>query len=101
VHRQEPGATRYIQRNVLQTQLINIKCEERERERERENKMQQSDGYYQLLSQHVSGIIMPVFRRTKTECYCMWCTELVLLDVVGSGCGALRCRALRCGVRAV
>ena len=24
--------------------------------------------------------------------YCIWCTALVLLDVVGSGCGALRCR---------
>jgi len=24
------------------------------------------DVYYQLLSQHVSGIIMPIFRRTKT-----------------------------------
>jgi len=24
-------------------------------------------------------------------CYCVWCTALVLLDVVGSGCGALRC----------
>ena len=44
------------------------------------------------LSQHVSGIIMPIFRRTKTVCYCIWCTVLVLLDVVGSGCGALRCR---------
>ena len=22
-------------------------------------------------------------------CYCIWCTALVLLDVVGSGCGAL------------
>ena len=22
-------------------------------------------------------------------CYCMWCAALVLLDVVGSGCGAL------------
>ena len=54
--------------------------------------MQQSDVYYQLLSQHVSGIIMPIFRRSKTVCYCMWCTALVLLDVVGSGCGALRCR---------
>jgi len=43
------------------------------------------------LSQHVSGIIMHIFRRTKTVCYCMRCTELVLLDVVGSGCGALRC----------
>jgi len=60
--------------------------------REKTNKMQQSDVYYQLLSQHVSGIIMPIFRRTKTVCYCIWCTALVLLDVVGSGCGALRCR---------
>jgi len=33
--------------------------------REKTNKMQQSDVYYQLLSQHVSGIIMPIFRRTK------------------------------------
>jgi len=54
--------------------------------------MQQLVVYYQLLSQHVSGIIMPIFRRTKTACYCIWCTALVLLDVVGSGCGALRCR---------
>jgi len=28
----------------------------------------------------------------QRPCYCMWCTALVLLDVVGSGCGALRCR---------
>jgi len=60
--------------------------------REKTNKMQQSDIYYQLLSQHVSGIIVPIFRRTKTVCYCIWCPALVLLDVVGSGCGALRCR---------
>ena len=33
--------------------------------REKTNKMQQLDAYYQLLSQHVSGIIMPIFRRTK------------------------------------
>ena len=54
--------------------------------------MQQSDVYYQLLSQHVSGIIMPIFRTTKTVCYCIRCTALVLLDVIGSGCGALRGR---------
>ena len=47
---------------------------------------------YQLLSQHVSGIIMPIFRRTKAVCYCIRCTALVLLDMVGSGCRALRCR---------
>ena len=54
--------------------------------------MQQSDVYYQLLSQHVSGIIMPISRRTKIVCYCIRCNALVLLDVVGSGCEALRCR---------
>ena len=26
-------------------------------------------------------------------CYCTWCAALVLLDVVGSACGALRCSA--------
>jgi len=45
------------------------------------NKMQQLDVYYQLLSQHVSDIIMPIFRRTKT----------VLLHLVccsgSAGCG--------------
>jgi len=49
--------------------------------REKTKKMQQSDVYYQLLSQHVSGIIMPIFRRTKT----------VLLHLVccsgSAGCG--------------
>ena len=38
--------------------------------REETNKMQQLDVCYQLLSQHVSGIIMPIFRRIKTVCYC-------------------------------
>ena len=50
-------------------------------EREKTDKMQQSDVYYQLLSQHVSGIIMPIFRRKKT----------VLLHMVycagSAGCG--------------
>ena len=50
-------------------------------ERQKTNKMQQSDIYYQLLSQHVSGIIMPIFRKTKT----------VLLHTVycagSAGCG--------------
>ena len=53
--------------------------------------MQQLDVYYQLLSQHVSGIIMPIFRRI---CYFMCCAALILLDVVGSGCGAMRFRML-------
>ena len=28
----------------------------------------------------------------QRPCYCVWCVVLVLLDVVGSGCGALSCR---------
>jgi len=32
-------------------------------------------------------------QENKDLCYCMRCAALVLLDVVGSGCGALRCRA--------
>ena len=28
----------------------------------------------------------------QRPCYCIWCVFLVLLDVVGSGCGALSCR---------
>ena len=64
------------------------------RERERESENQQDATIRCLLStlpQHVSGIIMPIFRRTKTVCYCMRYAALVLLDVVGSGYGALRC----------
>ena len=61
-------------------------------EREKTNKMQQLDVYYQLLSQHVSGIIMPIFRRTKdpvTACgvlfwFCwMWLVAVVGRCVVG------------------
>ena len=60
--------------NVITRYIHNMK-------REKTNKMQQSDVYYQLLSQHVSGIIMPIFRRIKT----------VLLHMVqcsgSAGCG--------------
>ena len=28
----------------------------------------------------------------QRPCYCIWCTALVLMDVAGSGCGALCCR---------
>ena len=50
--------------------------------------MQQLDVYYQLLSQHVSGIIIPIFRRAKALLLHLVYIGLVLLDVVGSGCGA-------------
>jgi hypothetical protein len=72
--------------------MHSVKREKTKTMREKTKNMQQSDAYYQLLSQCVSGIIMPIFRRTKTVCYCVCCTTLVLLDVVGSGCGALRRR---------
>ena len=54
--------------------------------REKTNKMQQLDVYFLFLtiSQHVSGIIMPIFRRTRR----------MLLHVVccagSAGCGWLR-----------
>jgi len=83
---------RYIIEVLFSFQVPVTVHREQSVKREKTNKMQQSDVYYQRLSQHVSGIIMPIFRRTKTVCYCMWCTALVLLDVVGSGCGALRYR---------
>jgi len=66
---------------------------------ENTNKMQKfrcllsiSDVYYQLLSQHVSDIIIPIIRRTKTVYYCIWCFALLVVDVAGCNCGALRCR---------
>jgi len=31
-------------------------------------------------------------------CYCMWCAALVLLDVVGSGCGENKTYVTACGV---
>ena len=34
------------------------------------------------LSQHVSGIVMPIFRRIKTVHYRIWCSALVVLAVV-------------------
>jgi hypothetical protein len=50
-------------------------------EREKPNKMQRLDVYYQLLSQHVSGIIMPIFRRTRTVLlYMVYCSG-------SAGCG--------------
>jgi hypothetical protein len=58
---------------------VTVHCEESVK-REKTNKMQQSDVCYQLLSQHVSGTIMPIFRRTKT----------VLLHM-GYCCGSAGC----------
>ena len=59
--------------------------------REKTNKMQQLDIYYQhflnmfraSICRHLGNHIM---------LYCTWLAALVLPDVVGSGCGALRFR---------
>jgi hypothetical protein len=37
-------------------------------------------------------VLLYPFSGEQRPCYCIWCVALVLLDVVGSGCGALRCR---------
>ena len=72
----------------FQNNVLRSNCEVREKT----NKKQQLDVYYQHFLNMFWGIIMPIFRTTKTVCYCTWCTALVLLDVVGRGCGALYCR---------
>jgi hypothetical protein len=35
---------------------------------------------YLLVSQHVSGIIMPIIRRTVQNRQCLWCTALAVLQ---------------------
>ena len=44
--------------------------------------MQQLDDYYQHLSQHVSGIIMPIFRRTKTVLLHKFKVTLLIIDAI-------------------
>ena len=95
----------YVQ--LLETNKDDKLCEEREKT----NKMQQSDVYYQLLSQHVSAIIMPIFKRTKTyvtacgvlRWFCwMWLVAVVGRCVVGcEHCEGYCSTVLRCRVRAL
>jgi len=59
--------------------------------REKTNKMQQSDVYYQHFLNIFRASLCPSSGE-QDVCYCMWCAALVLLHVVASGCGALRCR---------
>jgi len=63
--------------------------------REKTNKVQQLDACYQYFLNMFRASLCPPSGK-QDVCYCMWCAALVLLDVVGSGCGALRC-----GVRAL
>ena len=63
--------------------------------REKTNKMLQLDVYFQQFPNIFRASLCPSSGE-QDVCYCMWCAALVLLDVVGSGCGALTC-----GVRAL
>jgi len=59
--------------------------------REKTNKMQQLDVYYQYFLNMFRAPLCPSSGE-QDVCYYTWCAALVLLDVVVSGCGALRCR---------
>ena len=72
-------------------ETLNTNCEVREKT----NKMQQLDVYFQQFLNMFRASLCPSSGE-QDVCYCMWCAALVLLDVVGSGCGALPC-----GVRTV
>jgi len=63
--------------------------------REKTDKMQQLDVYCQYFLNMFRASLRPSSGE-QDVCYCTWCVALVLLDVFGSGSGALRC-----GVRAV
>ena len=59
--------------------------------REKTNKMQQLDAYYQYFLNMFRASLCPSSGE-QDVCDRTWCVVLVLLDVVGSGCGGLRCR---------
>ena len=52
--------------------------------------MQQLDVYYQHFLNMFQASLCPSSGE-QDVCYCTWCAALVLLDVVGSSCGVLRC----------
>ena len=58
--------------------------------RKKTNKMQQLDVYYQHFLNMIRVSLCPS-SGDQIVCYCTWCAALFLLDLVGSGCGALRC----------
>jgi len=53
--------------------------------------MQQLDVYYQYFLNMFWASLYPSSGE-QDVCYCTWCAALVLLNVVGSGCGAMRFR---------
>jgi len=59
--------------------------------REKTNEMQKLHVYFQQFLNMFRASLCPSSGE-QDVCDCMWCAAVVLLDVVGSGCGALRCR---------
>jgi len=83
----------HIAKAVMQTHTQNIyylSWSERENQQDA-----QLDVYYQHFFNMFRTSLCPS-SVDQDMCYCTWCAALVLLDVVGSCCGALRC-----GVRAL
>jgi len=66
---------------------LSLNCEVRDKT----NKMQQLDVYYQYFLNIFWASLCPSSGEQDVY-YCTWCAALVLLDVVGSSCGALCCR---------
>ena len=54
--------------------------------RKKTNKMQQSDVFINFCLNMFRASLCPSSGEQR-PCYCIWCVVLVLLDVVGSGCG--------------
>jgi hypothetical protein len=52
---------------------------------------------YLLVSQHVSGIIMPIIRRTVQSRQRLWCTALAVLQQTRGGEEVVRCALIAMG----
>ena len=63
------------------------KCEERENQQDATIRCSLSTSVSTCFGHHYAHL-----QDNRDRVLCIWCTALVLLDVVGSGCGALRCR---------
>ena len=79
----------YLQYKISADNLERERCSNCE-VREKTNKMQQLDVYYQQFLNMFRASLCPS-SGDQDVCYCTWCAALVLLDVVGSGCGGLCC----------
>ena len=70
----------------LQKGIINVVMK---RERERENQQDATIRCLLLTCLNMFRASLCPSLGEQRPCYCIWCVVLVLLDVVGSGCGAL------------